>query len=118
MQTVHGSSFFHWQLGTRGLFFKEGPHKEIVRNLHVSDFMEPLKAGETTPLLSEEDQRFLLAKTDTLETTLRAFDDSGLSLIPVVDKKDTNRPVGWARQLAATDAFNKALIKANVEKHG
>jgi len=36
----------------------------------------------------------------------------------VVDKKDTNRPVGWARQLAATDAFNKALIKANVEKHG
>ncbi len=118
MQAVHGRSFFHWQLGTRGLFLNEGPHKEIVRNLHVSDFMEPLKEDETTPPLSEEGQRFLLTKNDTLETALRAFDDSGLTLIPVVDNKDTSRTIGWARQLAATDAFNRALIKANVEKHG
>jgi len=118
MQAVHGRSFFHWQLGTRGLFLNEGPHKEIVRNLHVSDFMVPLKADETAPPLSEEGQRFLLAKSDTLETALRAFDDSGLTLIPVVDDTDKSRTIGWARQLAATDAFNKALIKANVEKHG
>ena len=118
MQAVHGRSFFHWQLGTRGLFLNEGPHKEIVRNLHVSDFMEPLKAGETTPPLSEIGRRFMLTQNDTLESALRAFDDSGQTLIPVVDDKNTSRTIGWARQLAATDTFNRELIKANVEKHG
>ncbi len=118
MQAVHGRSFFHWQLGTRGLFLSEGPHKEIVRNIHVSDFMETLKDDEVLPPLLQGNQRFMLTRYDTLESALRAFDDSGHSLIPVVDDKDTSRTIGWARQLAATDVFNKALIKANVEKHG
>jgi len=118
MQAVHGRSFFHWQLGTRGLFLNQGPHKEIVRNIRVADFMEPLQEGELIALAQEGDAPFLLTEFDTLETALRTFDDSGKAQIAVVDDKDTARVIGWARQLAATDAFNKALIEANVEKHG
>jgi len=117
MQAVHGRSFFHWQLGTRGLFLNQGPHKEIVRNLRVSDFMEPVSDEEIIAPLTEDDSQFWLTKFDTLEIALRTFDDSGKSQIPVVDDKDTTRIIGWARQLAATAAFNKALIEANVEKH-
>ncbi len=117
MQAVHGRSFFHWQLGTRGLFLNQGPHKEIVRNLHVSDFMEPVSDDEIIPPLPKEDSQVWLTEFDTLEIALRAFDDSGKSQIPVVDDKDTTRIIGWARQLAATDAFNRAMIEANVEKH-
>ncbi len=118
MQAVHGRSFFHWQLGLRGLFLNQGPHKEIVRNIRVSDFMEPLKEGEIIASLPEDDNLIWLTEFDTLEIALRAFDDSDGTQIPVVDDKDTARIIGWARQLAATDAFNKALIEANVEKHG
>jgi len=117
MQAVHGRSFFHWQLGIRGLFLNEGPHKEIVRNVHVSDFMEELQADEVITPLPEQDGQIFLTKSDTLESALRAFDASGQSKILVVDENDTARPIGWARQLAATHAFNRALIAANVEKH-
>jgi len=117
MQAVHGRSFFHWQLGTRGLILHGGPHKEIVRNVHVADFMEPLGTGEIVEPLDREGEQFLLTKQDTLEFTLRTFDASGASKIPVVDDKDTTRVIGWASELAATNAFNKALIEANVEEH-
>jgi chloride channel protein, CIC family len=118
MQAVHGRSFFHWQLGLRGLFLNQGPHKEIVRNIRVSDFMEPLQEGEVFASTEEGDAQIFLTEFDTLETALRAFDDSGMAQITVVDDTDTTRVIGWARQLAATDAFNRALIEANVEKHG
>ena len=117
MQAVHGRSFFHWQLGTRGLLLYQGPHKEIIRNVHVSDFMEPLEDGEIIDPPGDEDEPVLLTKYDTLESALRAFDASGKSQIPVVDDRDTTRIIGWARQLTATDAFNKAMIEANVEEH-
>jgi len=117
MQAVHGRSFFHWQLGTRGLFLHGGPHKEIVRNVHVADFMEPLSISEIVEPLDREGEQFLLTKHDTLESALRAFDASGTSKIPVADDKDASRQIGWASELAATNAFNKALIEANVEEH-
>lgn len=117
MQAVHGRSFFHWQLEARGLFLNAGRHKEIVRIVHVSDFMDPLKAGETIDPLPAAENAVMLTKYDTLESALRAFDTNGVTQIPVVDDKDTSVIIGWARQLAATSAFNKALIESNVEEH-
>lgn len=115
-QAVHGQSFFHWQLSTRGIFLQEGPHKHIVRSLKISDFMIPLADGEEEMKPVGEDIAWL-TPNDTVEAALRAFDQTGHNRIAVVDAKDTDKLVGWAEHLDALDAFNKALIEANVEEH-
>lgn len=118
-QALLGASFFHWQLGRRGLFLREGPHKSIVRSLTVASFMsESDGAGTDTP------DRFdpaaggaWLLPSDTLERALRAFDTTGENRIAVVSEHDTSRVVGWADRLRALDAFNAALVAASVEEH-
>lgn len=115
-QAVHGQSFFHWQLSTRGVFLQEGPHKHIVRSLKIRDFMAPLEDGEEEMKVVGEDIVWL-TPDDTVETALRTFDQTGENRIAVVDARDTDKLVGWAERLDALDAFNTALIEANVEEH-
>ena len=114
---VHGASYFHWQLSTRGLFLQEGPHKEIMRKLCVREFMKPLGADETVGQLEEDDQQPWLLPSDTVESALRAFDRSGEQRIAVVHEYDTRRVIGWAEHVSALHAFNAALIDAHVEEH-
>ncbi len=117
---VNGQSFFHWQLGTRGLFLSEGPHQEVMRKLRVADFMKPLAPGEDPgplPPGDEDDERARLLETDTVEAALRIFDTAGHHSVPVVDPNDPTRIIGWAGHVAALDAFNRALIDAHIEGH-
>ena len=116
-QAVHGQSFFHWQLSTRGLFLQEGAHKHIVRSLCVRDFMKPCEADETPEPIAPESETPWLTPDDTVEAALRAFDMCGEHRIAVVDANDTSRVVGWADQVAALNAFNAALIEAHEEEH-
>jgi CIC family chloride channel protein len=58
-----------------------------------------------------------MTRTDTLETALRAFDETGLGRIPVVSSGANKTFVGWAIQVKALAYFNDALIDANVEEH-
>ena len=112
-----GQSYFHWQLATRGLSLREGPHREIMRRLCVRDFMEPAGEGDEAELLDEDgDQAWLLAG-DSVEAALRTFDRSGETRVPVVDSADTTRIIAWADHIAALNAFNRALIHAHVEEH-
>ncbi|MEC9369623.1 MAG: chloride channel protein [Pseudomonadota bacterium] len=114
-QAVHGLSYFHWQLSTRGLFLQDGPHKSIVRSLKVRDFMVLPQEGEDLPELTEDTP--LLTPDDTVEAALRAFDKAGASRLPVVDANDTSRVIASAAHLAALNAFNAALIEAHEEEH-
>ncbi|MHA1189507.1 MAG: chloride channel protein, partial [Alphaproteobacteria bacterium] len=41
---IHGRSYFHWQLESRGLFLSEGPHRYLFRTVRVRDFF---KAADT-----------------------------------------------------------------------
>ena len=116
-QAVLGQSFFHWQLGTRGLFLQEGPHKSIVRNLRVRDFMTPLDADETPDLPEPEGEIAWLTPNDTIETALQTFDASGETSIVVVEGAHDMTPMAWAEQVAVLNMLNRALIEAHEEHH-
>lgn len=113
---VLGRSYFHAQLESRGIVLKEGSHRVLVRQVHVSDFYTPLVEGEPTALDPQAAEHVLRA-TDTLEVALRAFDAAGAERLPVVSPDDRMTIVGWARQVRALAWFNKALIETSVEEH-
>jgi CIC family chloride channel protein len=116
-QAVHGMSFFHWQLSTRGVFLREGPHQHVQRSLKVRDFMIELSDEEKTnpPKLAEDEE--WLTPDDTVEAALRLFGDEGLNRVAIVDSNDASQLVGWVERLDALDAYNNALIEATVEEH-
>lgn len=118
-QAIHGHSLFEWQLEMRGLFFRDGPHKYVMRSNKVKDFMTPLEQdGEAVYLSKQEDEDpAFLQETDSLEAALRMFDDSGLPDLPVVDSKRDNIIVGHATQIKALSHFNKALVATSEEEH-
>lgn len=115
---VHGRSYFHWQLESRGIFVREGPHKRIGRHLRVRDFMRPATEEDT----GDADEEFdpdapRLTPGETLETALRLFDDTDAWRLAVVAEDDPDRLLGWAHQTDALDRFNKEMIAASIEEH-
>lgn len=118
-QAIHGHSLFEWQLEMRGLFFRDGPHKYVMRSNKVKDFMNRLEQdAEPVYLEKQEDEEpVFLQETDSLETALRMFDDTGLPNLPVVDSKRDNIIIGKATQVKALSHFNKALVATSEEEH-
>ena len=116
-QAVLGQSFFHWQLASRGLFLQEGPHKSIVRNVRVRDFMSDIAPDETPDLPEAEGEISWLTPQDTIETALQTFDASGETRIVVVAGAHDMTPIGWAEHVATLNALNRALIEAHEEHH-
>jgi chloride channel protein, CIC family len=115
-QAILGRSFFQAQLESRGIVLHEGPHRTVMKDIRVADFMRPPAEGDPVVLPEGERER-ALQSDETLETALRAFDTLGADRMPVVDPKDRSRIVGWASQARALSWFNKALIDASVEEH-
>ncbi|MEE9315069.1 MAG: chloride channel protein [Rhizobiaceae bacterium] len=115
-QAVHGRSFFEWQLELRGLLVHDGPHRFMMRNTKVADFMSPLEEGEND-ILDTEGERPVLRADINLETALQTFDEGGFPSLPVVDANDETRITGWATQVAALRTFNKALVDMSEEEH-
>ncbi len=113
---IHGHSIFHWQLESRGLFLQSGTHRHMMRMKRVSDFQILLEDGEI-PAVLEEEAAVRLRPTDTLETALRVFDNSGEVKLPVVDEEDGETVIGWATQVHALSHFNAALMEAMDEEH-
>ncbi|MFK8034032.1 MAG: chloride channel protein [Hyphomicrobiales bacterium] len=118
---IHGRSYFHWQLEMRGLFVNVGPHKYLVQKVRVAEFLQPPDPENDAEFLAEgyafdEDRRTLLM-TDTLETALRTFDETGQGRIPVLWSGDNGTFAGWALEVKALAYFNDALIDAHVEEH-
>ena len=118
-QAIHGHSLFEWQLEMRGLFFRDGPHKYVMRSNKVKDFMTELEQDAEPVYLSkqEDEEPIFLQETDSLEAALRMFDDSGLPDLPVVDCNCNNMIIGHATQIKALSHFNMALIATSEEEH-
>ncbi|MEM6711046.1 MAG: chloride channel protein [Pseudomonadota bacterium] len=114
---VHGRSYFHWQLESRGIAVADGPHSQLMRQVRVNDFLErlPSNLSERPPPLEEGAPRLLTS--DTLERALRVFDENGLSEVPVVRTAAVSQVIGYARQVDALRHFNDALIDASIEEH-
>ena len=117
MQAVVGQSFFDWQLATRGLYLGGGPHRRIMRTLRASDFLTELSEDERAEPPEIAPERVRVTSNDTLEATLRAFDTSGTTRIPVFDPNNAERQTGWVEYPRALAAFNSALIEASIEEH-
>ncbi len=111
-----GQSFFHWQLNTRGLFLKEGPHRYILHTLRVKQFMKPLLEGESDQFNPEEKEHPpWISISATIEQALRLFDKKGLDKLAVIDLVEPEKIVGWAYKVDALHEYNKALVGAHVE---
>lgn len=114
---LHGHSYFQWQLEMRGLFVQDGPHRAVLRNARVMDFMT-LPEDDAEPEVHDPERNPVVLKpTDTLETALRVFDSGGHTRLPVVSDGDTPTLVGWAEQVKAVAHFNRRLIAASEEAH-
>ncbi len=116
-QAFHGHSIFQWQLETRGLFLREGPHKRLVRTIRVQDFLQPLEPDEDPGPVEQDQRGEALSPMDTLEIALRHFDASGKGRLPVVDPQDQTKIIGWALRVQALSTYNAALIETSVEEH-
>lgn len=111
---VHRRSFFHYQLETRGVVLAEGPHRYFLKTVNVSSFMNP--AAEPSEL-AEDDERSTVLSSDSLETVLRVFNDTGLDLLDVVDARERRRIVGSVSHVQALRAYNRRLVEASEEQH-
>ncbi len=115
-QAVLGRSFFQNQLESRGVVLHEGPHRELMKSVHVADIMERLAEGEPDTL-PEADREIAVHKGDTLATALHILDTSGAERIPVVATQDRGTIVGWVSQVKAIARYNQELIAWSVEEH-
>jgi len=119
-QAIHGHSFFEWQLEMRGLFFKDGPHKFLMRSIKVEDFMATSDSQEETEQheFDENDNPLPYLKlNDSLEYALRRFDEAGFISLPVVDERRDWLVIGNATQTTALRHFNSALVETSEEEH-
>ncbi|WP_245943854.1 chloride channel protein [Acuticoccus kandeliae] len=111
---VHGRSFFHYQLETRGVVLASGPHRYFLKTITVATFMTPAEEPET---LTEETDRPKIRSNDTLETALRHFNESGADLLLVVDPRDRALVVGTVSHVQALRAYNRQLVETSEEEH-
>ena len=116
-QAIHGHSYFHWQLEMRGLFVQAGPHRAVVSNARVMDFMTTIGKDDEPETFDPDAGTPCLHPTDTLDTALRTFDSGGHPRLPVVDEVGGTTIIGWAEQVKALEYFNKRLIDASEEEH-
>ncbi|WP_321447124.1 chloride channel protein [uncultured Cohaesibacter sp.] len=114
---LSGRSYFHWQLGMRGIFLHEGSHRYVVKNTTIADFYTPLAADIPIEDTVLEHNMEPIKMQDTLELALKKFDDNGGSNLAVLDPDNPGRILGWARQVDALRHFNAVLINTQVEEH-
>ena len=74
-----------------------------------------LAEGEADTL-PEAERELALRADDSLETALRAFDTSEAERIPVVDRAERGRKIGWASWMRARARLNQELIALSVEE--
>jgi len=111
---VHGRSFFHYQLETRGVVLAEGPHRYFLKTVKVASFMTPLAEPETP---AEGDERPRVRVGDTLETVLRVFNETGGQTLLVVDPRRKGAVVGTVGHVQALRTFNRRLVETSEEEH-
>ncbi|GGB36838.1 chloride channel protein [Roseibium aquae] len=115
-QAIHGKSYFHWQLGMRGVCLHEGTHAYLIASVKVRQFMDPPPETDEERVFDPASGPYLHA-TDSLESALRMFDETGRDSLPVVERGKATLVIGQARHVRALNHFNKALIQVSEEEH-
>ncbi|MEO1103246.1 MAG: chloride channel protein, partial [Pseudomonadota bacterium] len=111
---VHGRSFFHYQLETRGVVLVDGPHRYFLKTVQVSSFMTALDGPAS---LANPDDPGTIRANDTLETALRIFNETGADVLEVTDPKDRSVVVGSVSHVQALRTFNRRLVETSEEEH-
>ncbi|MEM6847308.1 MAG: chloride channel protein [Pseudomonadota bacterium] len=111
---VHGRSFFHWQLETRGVVLTEGPHRYFLKTVQVSAFMS---ARADPSSLADPDDPARVRANDSLEKALRIFNETGANTLMVVDPRERRTVVGTVSHVQALRAFNRRLVETSREEH-
>lgn len=113
-QAFFGRSYFYWQLFTRGVILHEGPHHHYISTLKVAKLIKHV-AQQDAATMNLGAHKMFLKPSDSVQTALKAFNDTGLERLPVVDKTDTRQLIGWLYHVDALRVFNKALIDFSKE---
>ncbi|MEM9223567.1 MAG: chloride channel protein, partial [Pseudomonadota bacterium] len=111
---VHGRSYFHYQLETRGVVLADGPHRFFLKTVPVASFMAAAEGGGG---LTDAQQGRTIRSADTLETALRMFNETGADVLVVVDPKDRNSVVGSVSHVQALRTYNRRLVETSEEEH-
>lgn len=111
---VHGKSYFHHQLETRGVVLADGPHRYFLKTVTVATFMTRLDGPAS--LAAEGDPR-QVRETDTLETVLRVFNETGADALAVVDPRERTAVTGTVSHVQALRAYNRRLVETSLEEH-
>ncbi|MBJ3775501.1 chloride channel protein [Acuticoccus sp. 2012] len=111
---VHGRSFFHYQLETRGTVLADGPHRYFLKTVMVSSFMSEFDGPAS---LADADDPRKVRANDTLETALRVFNETGADALAVIDPRDRRKVVGSVSHVQALRAYNRRLVETSVEEH-
>lgn len=111
---VHGRSFFHYQLETRGVVLAEGPHRYFLKTVNAGSFMAELDGPAS---LTDRDDKRTVRANDSLETVLRVFNETGADQLAVVEPRDHQRVIGTVSHVQALRAYNRRLVETSVEEH-
>ena len=78
-QAILGRSFFQMQLESRGIVLHEGPYRMVMKEIRVSDFMQPLVEGESDTL--PEAERVANQSKDEIEGVVKKLNDEMKSTV-------------------------------------
>lgn len=112
-QSFFGASWFHWQLNQRGYDLSEGPQGVILQTIRVRDVMRPMPE-DSSPL---EEGMPRLRPDHSLGEALARMRDHDRDGMPVTDKEDRNKVIGYITQVRALAVYNRALVDSNIEHH-
>ncbi|MEJ8474710.1 chloride channel protein [Roseibium algae] len=116
-QAIHGKSYFHWQLGMRGVSLHEGSHTYLRDHVKVRDFMDPPPDQEDERTFDPSNDGPYLYAGSSLKNALKSFDESGEISLPVVESGNATQIIGIARHVRALSHFNTVLIQDSEESH-
>ncbi|MBL1419838.1 MAG: chloride channel protein [Alphaproteobacteria bacterium] len=118
-QAVQGQSIFHWQLTNKGIYLNRGSHRQIARNVTVTDLIDRCE-----PRIYNPDE-FAITDTLTIDNTLEdainkfgAFTDC--EKMPVIEThQETGEKtiIGYVSHIRALQIYNYALVATNIEEH-
>ncbi|PCI88010.1 MAG: chloride channel protein [Hyphomicrobiales bacterium] len=118
-QAVQGQSIFHWQLTNKGIYLDRGSHRQIARNVTVTDLLDRCEPTAYTP------DKFAITDTLTIDNTLEdainkfgAFTDcEKMPVIETHQKTGEKTIIGYVSHVRALQIYNYALVATNIEEH-
>ncbi len=118
-QAIQGQSIFHWQLAIKGIYLDRGSHRQIARNVKISEVFEACNPYIYDDKLHKKLP--MIAKHKTLEDAIRKFGGfkEHENIMVVEENNDTKQItiIGHVSHIRVLQIYNRALIATNIEEH-